>query len=199
LWPIGFITAVLLSMNVPRGVAALLVVVESLAWLLYTVLMHAKYGQTVGKMVSKVRVVDYRTKGNISFLQACLREGIPAVLSFGLLGYEVVAILAGRLSPEAIASGQLDLDKAFWLVTALPGLWFLAEVLTMLTNDERRALHDFIAGTVVVRSNMEEGAQPSAQEPVREPTDCLECGDTIPADSAVCPKCGWSYGATKLP
>jgi uncharacterized RDD family membrane protein YckC len=31
------------------------------------------------------------------------------------------------------------------------GLWFLAEVVTMLTNEKRRALHDWIAGSVVVR------------------------------------------------
>jgi uncharacterized RDD family membrane protein YckC len=29
--------------------------------------------------------------------------------------------------------------------------WYLLEVITMLTNDKRRAVHDFIAGTVVVR------------------------------------------------
>ncbi|MFL6264288.1 MAG: hypothetical protein ACJ76Y_31765 [Thermoanaerobaculia bacterium] len=35
---------------------------------------------------------------------------------------------------------------------ALGGLaWFLLEVTTALTNQKRRALHDLIAGTVVVR------------------------------------------------
>jgi uncharacterized RDD family membrane protein YckC len=29
--------------------------------------------------------------------------------------------------------------------------WFVAEILTMLSNEKRRAIHDFIAGTVVVR------------------------------------------------
>jgi uncharacterized RDD family membrane protein YckC len=29
--------------------------------------------------------------------------------------------------------------------------WFVLELLTMLTNNKRRALHDFIAGSVVVR------------------------------------------------
>jgi hypothetical protein len=46
---------------------------------------------------------------------------------------------------------------------ALPALWFFAEVLTMLTNEKRRALHDFIAGTVVIRTNTQEQvAQPEA-------------------------------------
>src|SRR6266436_4166630 len=41
LWPITFITSGLLALNVPRIAAAILVVVESLTWLLYTVVMHA--------------------------------------------------------------------------------------------------------------------------------------------------------------
>jgi uncharacterized RDD family membrane protein YckC len=164
LWPLGFITTVPLYLNIPRLLAAMLVVVESLAWLVYTVVMHARYGQTVGKMVTKVRVVDFRTEGSISWQQAWLREGIPMALSFGFVGWQVFLILSGVLSPGAVASGEaLANSKGFWLLTALPGLWFLAEVLTMLTNDKRRALHDFIAGTVVVRTNTEHSiAQPNA-------------------------------------
>src|SRR5580658_10088329 len=149
LWPIGFVTFAFLSLDIPRILAALLVIVESLAWLIYTVVMHGRYGQTFGKMVTKVRVVDYRTEGQISFRQAWLREGIPMVLSLGLLGYEVFAILTGSATPRSIANGEaLTESKPFWLLSAIPGFWFLAEVLTMLTNRKRRALHDFIAGTV---------------------------------------------------
>jgi uncharacterized RDD family membrane protein YckC len=44
-------------------------------------------------------------------------------------------------------------------------LWFLAEVLTMFTNRKRRALHDFIAGTVVVRTNIDYGNAESEKAP----------------------------------
>ena len=77
LWPIGLASSVYLILDVPRVVAAALVIVGNLAWLFYTVLLHARYGQTVGKMVTKVRVVDFRTEGKISIRQAWLREGIP--------------------------------------------------------------------------------------------------------------------------
>ena len=85
-------------------------------------------------------------------------------VSLGILGYEVHSILTGRVSPSSLATGEeLIGSRSFWLLSALPALWFLAEVLTMLTNEKRRALHDFIAGTVVVRTNTEEGsAQPDA-------------------------------------
>jgi uncharacterized RDD family membrane protein YckC len=163
LWPITFIAEALLLRNLPKGWAALLVIVQSLAWLVYTVVMHARYGQTVGKMVTKVRVVDVQTETGISWRQAWLREGIPMILSLGCIGYEVFSLVTGRASSGAIASGELVSSKPYQLLSVLPGLWFLAEVLTMLTNDKRRALHDFIAGTVVIRTNTDgKVAQPSA-------------------------------------
>jgi len=156
LWPISFITFGLLSVNIPKILAAILVVTESLAWLLYTVVLHGRYGQTVGKMTTKVRVVDCRTEGSISWRQAWIREGIPMVLSLGLLGYEVAAIVTGRIFPSDIVNGKAFGGGPIWLLVTLPSLWFVAEVVTMLTNNKRRALHDFIAGTVVIRTNAEE-------------------------------------------
>ncbi|PKN59928.1 MAG: hypothetical protein CVU53_05735 [Deltaproteobacteria bacterium HGW-Deltaproteobacteria-11] len=167
LWPAVLTTTVLLAYNVPRILAALILIIESLSWLIYTVVMHARYGQTVGKMVTKVRVVDFRTEGSISWRQAWLREGIPMILSLGLLGWEIFLILSGDVKPSAIASGEaLVTHKTFWLMTLLPGLWFVAEVLTMLTNNKRRALHDFIAGTVVIRTNTEDDCPTTASDAV---------------------------------
>src|SRR5882724_13507255 len=101
---VTFITSGLLALNVPRIAAAILVVVEILTWLVYTVVMHARYGQTVGKMVTKVRVVDLRTEGKISWSQAWLREGIPMLVSLGFLCYEIFAVLTRDLAPGDIAN-----------------------------------------------------------------------------------------------
>jgi len=141
-------------LDAPKLLAALLVSVESLAWLVYTVTMHARFGQTVGKMATRVRVVDFQTERSISWRQAWLREVVPVLLSVGFLGWDVFLILTGRVSPSALASGEAPtVNRTTWLLGALPLLWFVAEVVTMLTNKKRRALHDFIAGTVVVRTN----------------------------------------------
>ncbi len=156
LWPVGFMVAILLSYHVHAVLAAILVTLESVIPLVYTVIMQARYGMTVGKMVTKVRVVDYRTEGKISYGQSWLREGIPTALSLGLLGYQVFDILSGRESPHDSATRATSNTGTFWLLGSLPLLWFVAEVLTMLTNKKRRALHDFIAGTVVIRTNLKE-------------------------------------------
>lgn len=66
----------------------------------------------------------------------------------------------------------------------LPSLWFVAEVLTMLTNEKRRALHDFIAGTVVVRTNIkQEGAQDAT--PNGDPTTPLTEAGVLEGPSSV--------------
>jgi uncharacterized RDD family membrane protein YckC len=41
----------------------------------------------------------------------------------------------------------------FTPVNVLMNIWIWSEFLVMMTNKRRRALHDFMAGTVVVRAN----------------------------------------------
>ncbi len=155
LWPVSFIAAVILTSDVSSALAAAVLVVQSLAWLAYTVAMHALRGQTVGKMVTKVRVVDNQTEASISWRQAFLRESIPIVLGLGSLVWQVLHLLDGSWDyGTPLASESAMGAGTFWLLASLPMLWFVVEVLTMLTNKKRRALHDFIAGTVVVRTNM---------------------------------------------
>ena len=108
---------------------------------IYSVYFHGQYGATLGKMACKVRVVDVHTEEQISIRQALLRDSIPVVFMTILMiwGYWV------QLSDNAIE------NTAFFLIPSVYFLWFVAEVVTMLTNRRRRAIHDFIAGTVVIR------------------------------------------------
>jgi hypothetical protein len=98
-----------------------------------------------------VRVVDFKTERPITLRQAVLREGIPVIASLAVFGYEIYSVIVSGVPLQVDAGGKVVLNGAFWGLTMIPVLWFLAEVLTMLTNDKRRALHDVIAGTVVIR------------------------------------------------
>lgn len=115
--------------------------------------MHTKCGQTYGKMVCKIRVVDCRTEGAVTFRQTLVREGIPIAASWVLIGYEIHGLSTGKLSSAVLSGNEIGRDHTFRLLSMVPLFWFIAEVGTMLTNDKRRALHDYIAGTVVVRTN----------------------------------------------
>jgi uncharacterized RDD family membrane protein YckC len=165
LWPLGFSLDLLLLVDWPRWFVAAIVVVWTLAPPIYTIFMHATFGQTVGKMVTGVRVLDARTEQRISYRQAVMRDGLPCLLGLGAL-YDLVAdILAGRADRFGTPISA-DLSTLATVDLILQLGWLFVELATMLTNSKRRALHDFIGGTVVVRTNLdvERVPKPSADD-----------------------------------
>lgn len=145
----------------------------SVAWFGYKAQMHARYGQTLGKMITKVRVVDYRTGGAITTRQAWLRESVPGVLSLVwwtsfvcYLLFEVRGVSFEDALAMAFAGGFTR--GVAWVVwksaTLLTVAWYAASALTLVGNKKRRALHDFIAGTVVVRVNTAPDVVPAGPE-----------------------------------
>ncbi len=169
LWPLGFVVSLLLLWNTSSAFSTVLSIVSNAVGVTYTVWMHARYGQTVGKMICKVRVVDYRTEGPITLRQAIVRECVPVVANLGMLGYILFLIGSGSLTgkewnhPDRVMNLQV-----FGVVAAMPALWFLIEVVTMFSNRKRRSLHDLIAGTVVVRTHLN-GMTPAFSEPDLHP------------------------------
>jgi len=78
-----------------------------------------------------------------------MREIVPIALTVANVAYGLPSVLAGA-DPNRPAQ-PLVLGVQFWLAFAAGFGWFIAELVTMLTNSKRRAVHDFIAGSVVVR------------------------------------------------
>jgi uncharacterized RDD family membrane protein YckC len=121
------------------------VLLYSVGWV-YTVAMHTRYGQTLGKMLTKVQVLNVGEDRVPSLHQSLIREIgeiVPACLG---LAYTLYRIAMHTYLPTITANDSLLLN----LVSYAQDAWFLLEIVTMLTNKKRRALHDLIAGTVVV-------------------------------------------------
>lgn len=145
---------------------ALIVLFKNSLGHFYTIYMHGKHGATVGKMICKVKIVDNKTEGAISFKQAVLRDAFPLVI----LIVSAVWILTETNSGLYVSTGGNQIGKneipGFIHILMTTGIlsliWILAELITMLTNSKRRALHDLIAGTVVVRTNLETEREHSA-------------------------------------
>ena len=121
-------------------------VVASLAFPAYSIFFHGRFGQTLGKMATRVQVLD-ESGAKLTFKQAFLRDSPYLVLVVFDLFVTLPYIASG------IPSGPEDQTVIQTVVTNASLLWFWAELLTMLTNNRRRAVHDFIAGSVVVRSD----------------------------------------------
>jgi uncharacterized RDD family membrane protein YckC len=123
-----------------EGYLILSTIISTFLPIIYSVFLHARYGQTVGKMAMMVRVVDFSETKGISLKQALLRDSIW--IAFSIIGFCYTLIIGDTDGDESFLISVID-----WIST----IWFLLEVTTMLTNKKRRAVHDFIAGTVAVR------------------------------------------------
>lgn len=117
----------------------------SVFWM-YCALMHARYGQTLGKRAVDVKVLDL-VEGRIPSLeQAFLREIGGIVISLMWLTQFFYYLVTVRTASGGQIGGiPLQIRNGLWI------WWSVLEIVTMLANGKRRAVHDFIAGTVVVR------------------------------------------------
>lgn len=110
----------------------------------YSILMHARFGQTLGKMALSIKLLNKDEKSEISIGQAVLRSIGPLVYVVSFILNALIASMFGPQSFEAIAILLMVLMFIYWC-------WGLVEIVTMLFDEKSRALHDYIAGTVVIR------------------------------------------------
>jgi uncharacterized RDD family membrane protein YckC len=109
---------------------------------LYLVLSHFGTGQTIGKRLLHIRVVDevfHQLSLRQSALRAAVAVGGPLVAAGAIL---VVGHSPLPLAGAAVVTGVLVM---------LGNAWALVDSLAALGDPRRRALHDRAAGTIVVR------------------------------------------------
>ena len=137
------------------SMAILSAVLVSVAFIGYRVYCHAIWGQTVGKRVVKLRVV--RLSGEaIGWRESLLRSSVEMLFTGLTLSAQLIALAA---IPAAEFAGldmvqqnsNLQVYTPAWssYVMTLSGIWYIASLIALFVNDQRRTLHDFIAGTVV--------------------------------------------------
>jgi uncharacterized RDD family membrane protein YckC len=119
-------------------------VVESIIWTLYIVIAHGKYGHTVGKKSMKLKVLDLSEENLIGYWRAFLREAIPFFIALGTGMYTLSR--AGNMTVSEYTE-EYGGDLTFFI----PLIWLVIEIVSALTNNKRRAVHDWIARSVVVR------------------------------------------------
>ena len=128
-----------------RAARVLICVVSLIAFPLYSIWMHGRHGQTLGKMACKVIVLDVSQR-LLSMRQAVLRDIYSVVVLPIQLMIEIPRVIQG-IDIFAFENRTTIDSVALYSGWA----WFVIEVVTLLANKKRRALHDFIAGSVVIR------------------------------------------------
>ncbi|MDQ3801526.1 MAG: RDD family protein [Acidobacteriota bacterium] len=143
LLPLGIITELIKGAEFSQEAKFALLLAVNLAQTTYFIVMHGLFGQTVGKMLMKVRVLDVVSESAIKFRQAFIRDLPQLLFTIGSF------IFLYPLSPDQIDPNSPD----YWKnpIFVLMFVWGVSDALAVLTNDKRRALHDYLAGTVVVR------------------------------------------------
>jgi len=144
LLPLFYLDSMIYEWFPVRAVIVPWFVCTSFAYLAYSIYLHGRYGMTLGKRLFRIAVVDLSERP-LSMGQAVRRDSVPLVLT--ALG--VVLELPYLLGWWSEAPGFLE--YSYYLLEYAGWSWFVAELITMLLNDKRRALHDFIARSVVVR------------------------------------------------
>jgi len=125
----------------------------------YPVYFHARWGQTVGKMLAKIKVT--RLDGTaIGLERAFLRSSVDITLSVFSTA-SLVYVMLTWTGPEWSSLGFAERGRLVgernlarhWSFDTIMQAWVWGELLILLTNKKKRAAHDFIAGTVVVRTD----------------------------------------------
>ena len=138
LMPIGLLLAFVFDFTSPVGwyIAG---VIQVAIFYSYSILMHYKYGQTIGKRATSIRVIDHmEERMELTLQQAVLRDAVPLLFDVAILFVALISLI----TTNSFSDEYFNMPQS---------AWFLIEIFTMMTNHKRRAAHDFIAKTVVVK------------------------------------------------
>jgi uncharacterized RDD family membrane protein YckC len=122
----------------------------------YNIYLPKRYGGTPGKLIVGLKIVKLDSSP-IDWKESFLRFSVNTIFIIITIAMEVMAII----SADAEIYNDLDwLQKSQYLsgmsvayiITVLSNIWIWSEVIVLLFNKRKRAIHDFIAGTVVVKS-----------------------------------------------
>jgi uncharacterized RDD family membrane protein YckC len=162
LLPILIVSVMVQGLSLPAAIVAL-VLVNGLV-VAYPVFFLSRWGQTIGKMAAGIKVTG-PDGSPIAARQAWLRSSVDLALA-GISCAAGVYTLATWTGPEwsSLSWGErgrelTNRNPVFTVHEWASQLWLWSELLVLLLNEKRKALHDFIAGTVVISVR----AQPSTR------------------------------------
>lgn len=123
----------------------------------YMIYLPKRYGGTPGKLISGLKIVKM-DGSDLDWLAAFNRYSVSLALAFFTTGGTIYALT--QADPETFDSLSW-IEKTEYLQSFNPvyqmmlvwitGAWTLADIVVFFTNDRRRALHDMVGGTVVIK------------------------------------------------
>lgn len=129
----------------------------ALIGLWFSVYLVIRYGGTPGKLALRTKIVmDDGTP--VTVKAAMIRHVVLFVLSFvtsAALAYACFFVTDEEYAALTLVQKSELLTKLapdwYGLANILMNIWIWSEFLTVLFNKRRKAIHDYLAGTVVIR------------------------------------------------
>lgn len=118
--------------------------------------MVVKYGGTPGKLLVGLRIAKL-DGAPVTVKEAVLRYSVVWVMGLAIVAVTIMAAM-GMSDADYSSLSYMERSVAIsqrapligW-ISGLMQVWIWGNIITVLANTKRRALHDFIAGTVVLR------------------------------------------------
>lgn len=141
---------------VSQSLAICLIPVQGLLYFLYTLYLHGKSGQTLGKRWLKIRVLT-PSGSAIGFTLSARRNIIIFFQSLPWIFGTMIAISRVPIDQYYALHGHAYtlLEQSLrpeWYASAymIMGAIAIPEIVAVLSTKKKQSLHDFVGGTVVV-------------------------------------------------
>jgi len=154
--PISLLTLYVNSFD--KNIYFLTFIPNLLFTLWYGIYLPKRYGGTPGKLVVGIKIIC-KNGDDINWREAILRHSFNIVLS---LIHVVIMTISILKADNSIFKSMAWLHQNSYLVSMNPvlfhtyiwisNIWFYGELIVLMTNKRKRAIHDYIAGTVIVKS-----------------------------------------------
>lgn len=146
LWPLTLINGYIES-SANRFMFIFGNLILTIVYSAYFIILHGMYGQTIGKKIMGIKVTDINEVSLIGNKRALIRELPWIITNISVFLYSSLILLMAHPSLE---DAKDNYDR-FIFVTSIG--WLLVELITMLTNYKRRAMHDYLAKSIVINTD----------------------------------------------
>jgi len=160
LLPVIFLFEWLKSFNITMAIKV--AILSSILFSMYHVLFNAYFGGTIGKLAVGIRITK-PDGSHINWLEVWKRSSVDLFFTFILLGIQIWTLTQvdpiSYISLDRIA--RTTLLRSYYptwykSLINIQLIWVGSEVIVLLLNKRKRAIHDFIAGTVVINKEFAE-------------------------------------------
>jgi len=104
---------------------------------LYYIMCHKHFGYTIGKKLLRVKVLHISEARLLNYKEAIFRDIYFIIQLF-------ILMILWIINKQFYDNADVILDKIEWF-------WITLEFVTMIFSEKRRAFHDMIANSVVVK------------------------------------------------